>query len=68
MSSPKFKLRLKLNPLRTHFNAITWDLYLQQLTGHVADLSLKGSPYWMAPEVYYILILQFFVMSHGIPY
>jgi len=23
-----------------------------QLTGHSADLSLKGSPYWMAPEVY----------------
>lgn len=33
-------------------------MYLSQLTGHVADLSLKGSPYWMAPEVYYISLLH----------
>ncbi|KAL5181477.1 Mitogen-activated protein kinase kinase kinase 5 [Glycine soja] len=24
----------------------------KHLTGHVADLSLKGSPYWMAPELF----------------
>lgn len=26
-------------------------LFLSQLTGQAAELSLKGSPYWMAPEV-----------------
>eukprot|EP00261_Vitis_vinifera_P017671 XP_010647447.1 PREDICTED: mitogen-activated protein kinase kinase kinase YODA [Vitis vinifera] len=28
-----------------------WDLFSSQLTGAAADLSLKGSPYWMAPEL-----------------
>lgn len=37
-----------------------------QLTGHVADLSLKGSPYWMAPEVYTKFItLYYSTMSHA---
>jgi len=27
-------------------------LIVAQLTGQAADLSLKGSPYWMAPEVF----------------
>jgi len=36
-----------------------------QLTGHSADLSLKGSPYWMAPEVYlYIFELYITLMYY----
>ncbi|CAN0864244.1 Mitogen-activated protein kinase kinase kinase 5 [Linum grandiflorum] len=32
-------------------NHVLDDLFLDQLTGQAAELSLKGSPYWMAPEL-----------------
>lgn len=44
--------------------SLNCDSYLQ-LTGQKADLSLKGSPYWMAPEVptscYFYIILHKFL-------
>ncbi|RDX80618.1 Mitogen-activated protein kinase kinase kinase 5, partial [Mucuna pruriens] len=30
----------------------------KHLTGHVAELSLKGSPYWMAPELMQAVVLK----------
>lgn len=30
---------------------LSLDVLVVQLSGHVGNLSLKGSPYWMAPEV-----------------
>lgn len=30
-------------------------LFLLQLSAHTIDLSLQGSPHWMAPEVFLVI-------------
>ncbi|TXG59501.1 hypothetical protein EZV62_014074 [Acer yangbiense] len=39
-----------LSVLVSHLALDNFGLFTAQLTGQAADLSLKGSPYWMAPE------------------
>ena len=36
-------------------------LIVTQLTGHAAELSLKGTAYWIAPEVFFLLLRQFVI-------
>lgn len=42
--------------------SLNCDSYLQ-LTGQKADLSMKGSPYWMAPEVLLVAISTFYYIN-----
>ena len=36
-------------------------LIVAQLTGQAAELSLEGSAYWIAPEVFFLLLHQFVI-------
>lgn len=55
--------------LSSHWS-LNCDSYLQ-LTGQKADLSMKGSPYWMAPEVpassYFYILLHKFLQPRASP-
>lgn len=46
----------------------TWTLVCIQLAGQSYNLSLKGSPYWMAPEVLHIAIPWTWVCIQLVPF